>query len=62
MIVKQYDEGTAARPYGHALVTGIAKYPRKVRTQAQSQRTRAAQRPLARREDARAPPPRGRRP
>ena len=31
VIVKNYDEGTTARPYGHALVCGIATYPRKVR-------------------------------
>merc|ERR1711962_775113 len=30
IIVKQYDEGTQDRPYGHALVAGIDKYPRKV--------------------------------
>ena len=31
VIVKNYDEGTSARPYGHALVCGVSKYPRKVR-------------------------------
>lgn len=31
VIVKNYDEGTSSRPYGHALVCGIATYPRKVR-------------------------------
>ena len=31
VIVKNYDEGTSARPYGHALVVGINSYPRKVR-------------------------------
>merc|ERR1712013_774743 len=30
IIVKQYDDGTQDRPYGHALVAGIDKYPRKV--------------------------------
>merc|ERR1712060_459533 len=30
VIVKSYDEGTAGRPYGHALVCGIVNYPRKV--------------------------------
>merc|ERR1712086_60040 len=30
VIVKNFDEGTSSRPYGHALVTGIATYPRKV--------------------------------
>ena len=31
VIVKNYDEGTPQRPYGHAIVCGINKYPRKVR-------------------------------
>ena len=31
VIVKNFDEGTSARPYGHALVCGIANYPRKAR-------------------------------
>eukprot|EP00899_Mesostigma_viride_P022884 jgi/Mesvir1/3780/Mv08187-RA.1 len=30
VIVKNFDDGTSQRPYGHALVTGIASYPRKV--------------------------------
>ncbi|KAL2630607.1 hypothetical protein R1flu_015299 [Riccia fluitans] len=30
VIVKNFDDGTKERPYGHALVAGIAKYPRKV--------------------------------
>merc|ERR1711993_181638 len=30
VIVKQYDDGTQDRPYGHALVAGIDKYPKKV--------------------------------
>ena len=30
VIVKNFDEGTTSRPYGHALVCGIANYPRKV--------------------------------
>ncbi len=30
VIVKNFDEGTPSRPYGHALVAGIATYPRKV--------------------------------
>ncbi|GBF99350.1 60S ribosomal protein L27 [Raphidocelis subcapitata] len=30
VIVKNYDEGTSARPYGHALVCGLCKEPRKV--------------------------------
>jgi hypothetical protein len=33
VIVKNYDEGQGGRPYGHALVCGLAKYPRKVRPQ-----------------------------
>ncbi len=31
VIVKNQDDGTAARPYGHAIVCGLAKEPRKVR-------------------------------
>jgi hypothetical protein len=31
VIVKNYDEGTSSRPYGHALVCGLSTYPRKVR-------------------------------
>merc|ERR1712129_658463 len=30
VIVKNYDEGTNSRQYGHALVCGINNYPRKV--------------------------------
>jgi len=30
VVVKSYDEGTSDRPYGHALVAGIDKYPLKV--------------------------------
>merc|ERR1712170_314754 len=30
IIVKNYDDGTSERPYGHALVAGIDRYPRKV--------------------------------
>merc|ERR1711894_32184 len=30
IIVKNYDDGTQDRPYEHALVAGINKYPRKV--------------------------------
>lgn len=30
VIVKNFDDGTQQRKYGHALVAGIAKYPRKV--------------------------------
>ena len=30
VIVKNFDEGTTSRPYGHALVVGINNYPRKV--------------------------------
>ena len=32
VVVKNYDEGTSSRPYGHALVCGLSTYPRKVRT------------------------------
>jgi ribosomal protein L14E/L6E/L27E len=31
VIVKNHDDGTATRPYGHALVCGLAKEPRKVK-------------------------------
>ena len=30
IIVRNNDDGTADRPYGHAIVAGIDKYPRKV--------------------------------
>ncbi|PRW05844.1 60S ribosomal L27-3-like [Chlorella sorokiniana] len=30
VIVKNYDDGTSSRPYGHALVCGLSKEPRKV--------------------------------
>merc|ERR1712029_990406 len=30
IIIKNLDEGTNERPYGHALVAGIDRYPRKV--------------------------------
>merc|ERR1712157_363741 len=30
MIVKNHDDGTSDRQYGHALVAGIERYPRKV--------------------------------
>merc|ERR1712244_86571 len=30
VIVKNYDDGTGEKPYGHALVAGIDRYPRKV--------------------------------
>ncbi|GFS03306.1 60S ribosomal protein L27 [Elysia marginata] len=30
VIVKNYDDGTPERPYGHALVAGIDRYPRRV--------------------------------
>jgi len=30
VVVKNYDDGSRDRPYGHALVTGIDRYPRKV--------------------------------
>jgi ribosomal protein L14E/L6E/L27E len=32
VIVKNFDDGTSGRQYGHALVAGIATYPRKVRS------------------------------
>ncbi|KAG1672113.1 hypothetical protein FOA52_001700 [Chlamydomonas sp. UWO 241] len=30
VIVKNHDEGTSSRPYGHALLVGLSKEPRKV--------------------------------
>merc|ERR1712045_181337 len=30
IIVKSYDDGTGDRPYGHALVIGMERYPRPV--------------------------------
>ncbi|XP_065896723.1 large ribosomal subunit protein eL27-like [Dysidea avara] len=30
VIVKNYDDGSNDRPYGHALVAGVARYPLKV--------------------------------
>eukprot|EP00252_Welwitschia_mirabilis_P014174 TRINITY_DN31223_c0_g1_i1.p1 TRINITY_DN31223_c0_g1~~TRINITY_DN31223_c0_g1_i1.p1 ORF type:complete len:136 (+),score=11.62 TRINITY_DN31223_c0_g1_i1:245-652(+) len=30
VIVKNFDDGTPGRPYGHCLVAGIAKYPKKI--------------------------------
>merc|ERR1712122_13018 len=30
VIVKTYDEGSADKPYGHALVAGVERYPRAV--------------------------------
>ncbi|XP_002732673.1 large ribosomal subunit protein eL27 [Saccoglossus kowalevskii] len=30
VIIKNYDDGTSDKPYGHALVAGIDRYPRKV--------------------------------
>uniref|UniRef100_A0A914CUJ8 60S ribosomal protein L27 n=1 Tax=Acrobeloides nanus TaxID=290746 RepID=A0A914CUJ8_9BILA len=30
VVLRQFDEGSSDRPYGHALVAGIDKYPRKV--------------------------------
>ena len=30
IIVKNFDDGTSEKPYGHALVAGIDRYPRKV--------------------------------
>ncbi|CAL9128400.1 unnamed protein product, partial [Musa textilis] len=30
VIVRAFDDGTRERPYGHCLVAGIAKYPKKV--------------------------------
>ena len=30
VVIKQLDEGTKERPYPHAVVVGIERYPRKV--------------------------------
>lgn len=30
VIVKNFDDGTDARPYGHAVVAGVDKYPLKI--------------------------------
>jgi large subunit ribosomal protein L27e len=30
VIIKNHDDGTTARPYGHALLLGLSKEPRKV--------------------------------
>jgi len=30
MMLQNYDDGTADKPYGHALVAGIERYPRRV--------------------------------
>lgn len=30
IILRNYDDGTSDKPYGHALVAGIDRYPRKV--------------------------------
>jgi hypothetical protein len=32
VIVKNHDDGTTVRPYGHATVVGLSKEPRKVRS------------------------------
>ncbi|KAI9358556.1 ribosomal L27e protein family-domain-containing protein [Zopfochytrium polystomum] len=30
VIVKNFDDGTKERPYGHAIVAGVERYPRKI--------------------------------
>ncbi|KAL5971239.1 60S ribosomal protein L27, partial [Taenia solium] len=30
IIIKNYDDGSAQKPYGHALVVGIDRYPRRI--------------------------------
>ena len=42
VIVKNFDDGTSSRPYGHALVVGLAKEPRKVGTLRRGRGTIAA--------------------
>merc|ERR1711872_25871 len=39
VIVKNYDEGSTDKPYGHALVAGIARYPLKVTKRMGKKRT-----------------------
>lgn len=41
VVVKNFDEGTTSRPYGHALVCGIANYPRKASALTRCARGRA---------------------
>jgi large subunit ribosomal protein L27e len=38
IVVKAYDDGTQDRPYPHALIAGVDKYPRKV-TKVMSKKT-----------------------
>ena len=40
VIVKNYDDGTGSRPYGHCLVCGVDRYPRKV-TKKQTEKEQA---------------------
>lgn len=40
VIVRNYDDGTSSKPYGHAIVVGLSKAPRKV-TKRSSQKTQA---------------------
>eukprot|EP00252_Welwitschia_mirabilis_P000127 TRINITY_DN10090_c0_g1_i1.p1 TRINITY_DN10090_c0_g1~~TRINITY_DN10090_c0_g1_i1.p1 ORF type:complete len:155 (-),score=31.26 TRINITY_DN10090_c0_g1_i1:213-620(-) len=30
VIIRNFDDGTPSRPYGHCLVVGIAKYPKRI--------------------------------
>ncbi|KAK9877085.1 hypothetical protein WA026_016110 [Henosepilachna vigintioctopunctata] len=30
VIIKNYDDGTTDKPYGHAMIAGIDRYPRKI--------------------------------
>lgn len=39
VIVKNYDEGSADKPYGHALIAGVARYPLKVTKRMGKKRT-----------------------
>ncbi|KAE8784484.1 60S ribosomal protein L27-3 [Hordeum vulgare] len=39
VIVRVFDEGTRDRPYGHCLVVGLAKYPKKVICRDSSKKT-----------------------
>lgn len=39
VIVKNYDDGSTDKPYGHALIAGVARYPLKVTKRMGKKRT-----------------------
>lgn len=47
VIVKNNDDGTNGRPYGHAIVVGLAKEPRKVGVPARSRSVEASHSPVS---------------